>query len=81
MGTMPLYGMQRYWNMWPSMMETALFTRSGTLLRTEDMELHCSMAAPIEMFSHKGKCSVKGKTGPERRSLSTLDRSLKLIFR
>lgn len=55
MGTMPLYGMQQCWNMWLSMMETALFTRLGTLWRTEDMELHCSMAAPTEMSSHKGK--------------------------
>lgn len=55
MGTMPLYGTQQCWNMWLSMMETALFTRLGTLLRTEDMELHCSMAAHTEMFSHRGK--------------------------
>lgn len=52
---MPLYGMQRYWSTWPSMMQTALFTRLGTLLRTEDMGSHCSTAAPTEMFSHKGK--------------------------
>lgn len=54
MGTMPLYGMQRYWSTWPSMTQTALFTQSGTLWQTEDMGSHCSMAAPTEMSSHKG---------------------------
>lgn len=53
--TMPLYGMQRYWSTWPSMMQTALFTRSGTLLRTEDMGSHFSTAAHTETFSRKGK--------------------------
>lgn len=56
---MLLYGTQRCWSMWPSTTQTALFTRSGTLLRTEDMGLHCSMAAPTETFSHKGKALEK----------------------
>ena len=54
-GTTPLYGTRRFWSTWPSTTQTALFTRSGTLLQTEDMGSHCSTAAPTETFSHKGK--------------------------
>lgn len=78
MGTMPLYGMQQCWNMWLSMMETALFTRSGTLLQTEDMELHCSMAAPTEMSSLKGKGLEEKQV--RRESLSDLLTYLLISF-
>lgn len=60
-GTTPLYGTQRYWSTWPSTTQTARFTQSGTLLRTEDTGSHCSTAAPTETSSHKGKGLEKEK--------------------
>lgn len=55
MGTMPLCGTQQCWSTWPSTMRSAPSTRWGTRSRTEDTGSPCSMAAPTEMSSHKGK--------------------------
>lgn len=79
-GTTPSYGTQQCWSTWPSTTQTALFTRSGTLLRTEDMGSHCSTAAPTETFSHKGKGLEKEKQVPRGRYLSALDLYFNLIF-
>lgn len=55
METMPSYGMQQFWNTLLSTTRIAHSTQLETPLQIEDMESLFSMAAPTEMYSHRGK--------------------------